>query len=207
MRVEDALNEVRVLQSQVAGAGRYCCYRSATILTTGLAALAAACVQSVWMPQPLEDLQRYLLLWVGVATASVAIAGAEILMRYLRSDSPHAQRQTAAAVRQFAPCVAAGALLTWALAAYGRDHAALFPALWSVLFSLGVFASARHLPTGGIVVAAYYLAAGVICVRWGQGSQALAPWTMVITFGVGQSITAVVLYRRQEEADGAQAAG
>jgi len=205
MRVEEALNEVRALQSQVAGAGRYCCYRSATILTSGLAALMAAVVQSMWIPHPQEHLGRYLLLWVGVATASVAITGAEILLRYLRSDSPHAQRQTAAAVRQFVPCIVAGALLTWAISKFGSEHTALLPALWAIIFSLGVFASAQQLPRGGYIVATYYLMAGLICLRWGQGAQALAPWTMVLTFGVGQSITAVVLYRQQEDADGAQA--
>jgi hypothetical protein len=204
MRVEEALNEVRALQSQVAGAGKYCCYRSATTLTTGFAALMAAVVQSMWIPHPQESLDQYLLLWVGVATASVVITGAEILLRYLRSDSAHAQRQTAATVRQFVPCIVAGATLTWAMATFGSHHAAMLPALWSIIFSLGVFASAQHLPRGGVIVAAYYLVAGLVCLRWGQGTQALAPWTMVLTFGVGQSITAVVLYRQQEDTDDAE---
>ena len=114
MRVEEALTQVRVMQSQVARAQQYCCYRSATIATSGLSAMVAAAVQSYWIPHPLEQLQWFLVLWVGVAILSVAITGAEIFVRWTRTDSPHARRQTLATVRQFVPCLIAGALLTWA---------------------------------------------------------------------------------------------
>lgn len=198
MRVEEALTQVRVMQSQVARAQQFCCYRSATIATSGLAALVAAAVQSVWLPHPVEHLPSYLFLWVGVATLSVAITGAEIIVRWLRTDSPHARRQTIATVRQFVPCLAAGALLTWAIIVFGKEHAVLLPALWAIVFSLGVFASAMYLPSGSMALATYYLVSGLVCLRWGQGPQALAPWTMVITFGAGQIFTAMVLFRRQE---------
>ena len=198
MRVEEALSQVRVMQSQVARAQQFCCYRSATIAASGLSAVGAAVVQSYWIPHPAEQLRSYLFLWVGVAMLSVAITGAEISVRWLRTDSPHARRQTIATVRQFAPCLVAGALLTWAIMGFGPQHAVLLPALWAMFFSLGVFASSMYLPSGSIMVAAYYLVSGLICLRWGQGPQALAPWTMMITFGVGQIITAIVLYRRQE---------
>lgn len=200
MRVEEALSQVRVMQSQMARAEQFCCYRSATIAASGLSALGAAIVQSYWIPHPTEHLRQYLFLWVSVATLSVVVTGTEVLVRWLRSDSPHARRQTITTVRQFMPCLLVGALLTWGMATFCREHAVLLPALWSVVFSLGVFASCRYLPSGSVVVAAYYLVAGLACLRWGQGPQSLAPWTMMITFGVGQLITAIVLYRQQEPA-------
>ena len=201
MRVEEALSQVRAMQSQVARAQQYCCYRSATVGASGLSALGAAMVQSYWIPRPVDDLRGYLCLWVSVAVLSVVITGAEILVRWLRTDSPHARYQTIAAVRQFTPCLVAGALLTWAITAFSSEHATLLPALWAMFFSLGIFASSRYLPSGSLAMAVYYLVAGLVCLRWGQGEEALAPWTMMITFGAGQMLAAIVLYRRQEIAD------
>jgi hypothetical protein len=100
-------------------------------------------------------------------------------------------------LRQFAPCVITGALLTWAIAAGGPEHAALLPGLWAACFGLGVFASAMHLPRGGFAVAAHYMTAGIAAIVWGRGEQALQPWTMLLTFAVGQSMAAWILYHRQ----------
>jgi hypothetical protein len=204
MRVEEALSQVRLLRSQVARAGEFCCYRSATIAISGISALVAAIAQSYWIPQPVAEPHRYLLLWIVVAALSVSITGVEIAIRWLWTDSSHARRQTILTVRQFVPCLVVGASLTWVLATFCREHIALLPGLWAVVFSLGVFASSVHLPTGAMLVAVYYLVAGLVCLRWGQGPQALAPWTMMITFGAGQMMTAIVLYRREERNDGQQ---
>lgn len=201
MRIDEALSQVRSMQWQLMRNDRYCCYRSATIAASGVLAVAAAIVQPHWVARPMEHLGRYLALWVGVAGLSIVVTGGEILARYRSSDSAHGRRQTIAAVRQFAPCVVAGALFTWGLAAFCPQQAALLPALWSVLFSLGIFASLPYLPTGSVAVALYYLAAGLVCLRWGQADQALKPWTMVVPFALGQWLTAVVLYRQQERYD------
>ncbi len=201
MRVDEALSQVRSIQLQLARTRQYCCYRSATIALSGFLALGAAFLQANWIAHPLEDLARYLLLWVCVAAVSVVVVGLEVLVRWQRSDSPHARRQTLTTVRQFLPCVVAGAVTTWGMAAFCPQHAALLPALWSIIFSLGIFASSAYLPAGSIAVALYYLIAGLVCLRWGQAEQALRPWTMVVTFAVGQWITAAVLYRQQEPED------
>jgi hypothetical protein len=201
MRIEEALSQVRSLQWQLMRNECYCCYRSATIAASGVLAVAVATVQPYWVARPMEQLGRYLALWIGVAGLSMVVTGGEILARYRASDSAHARRQTIAAVRQFAPCVVAGALFTWGLAAFAPQHAALLPAIWSVLFSMGVFASSPFLPKGSVAVALYYLAAGLVCLRWGQVDQALKPWTMLVPFALGQWLTAVVLYRQQERCD------
>jgi hypothetical protein len=196
MRIEDALSQVRAIQLQVARTER-CCYRWATVAASGLMALAAAVLQSYRLADPVHDLARYLVLWIGVAAVSVATIGTEMLLRWLRTDSLHARRQSIAAVRQFVPCLAAGAVVTWTIYRDCPEHAALLPGLWSVFFSLGVFASARYVPPASAAIAVYYLVAGLVCIRWGQAEQALRPWTMVITFALGQWLTALVLYREQ----------
>ncbi len=195
MRIQEALCQVQTIRAQLARTQR-CCYRSATVAASGCFAVVAAAAQSVHLPYPLLALQDYLFLWIGVAALSVAVIGFELLVQWQQTQSRHAGRQTVAALRQFAPCLAAGALVTWAIAATCPEHAALLPGLWATFFSVGIFASAAYLPPGGLTVGAYYLLAGIVCIVWGQGDQALRPWTMVVTFAVGQTMAAMVLYYR-----------
>jgi hypothetical protein len=200
MRIEDALRQVRTIQSQLALTQRCCCYRSATVAVSGLLALLAAATQAVHLRDPVTELRQYLTLWISVAVLSVAVIGVEMFVRWLHVQTAHARRQTIAALRQFAPSLTAGALLTWAIATTGSQHAALLPGLWAILLGLGIFASAIYLPATGLAVGAYYVLTGIVCVVWGNGDQALQPWTMTITFGVGQALAAGVLYRRHEAA-------
>lgn len=203
MRIEEALTQVRAIQGQVARTEQFCCYRWATVTCSSLLAVAAAGIQSRLVLDPVQNSDAFLACWVAVAGLSVGLIGAEMLARWQRTDSDYARRQTVLAVQQFAPCLVAGALVTWALRSFSPGQVWLYPALWSILFSLGIFASWRHLPAGAALVGGYYLAAGLFCIRFAQGEQALQPWTMLLTFGVGQFITGVILYWHKEQADGA----
>jgi hypothetical protein len=202
MRIDEALVQVRAIQTQVARTEQFCCYRWATVTGSGALAIIAAGIQPMVVPQPAQHPDAFLMLWVAVAALNVGMVGAEMLVRWLRSDSDFARRQTVLAVQQFAPCLIAGALLTLAMRSCCPDQAWLLPALWSILFSLGIYASGRHLPAGTTFVASYYLAAGLLCIRFAQGEQTLQPWTMALTFGAGQFITGFILYRHREPADG-----
>lgn len=133
---------------------------------------------------------------------SAAVAACEMIVRARRAVSENAVRLTELAVEQFLPALAAGALVTAVLAANAPETAWMLPGLWSVLFGLGVFASARLLPRAVFGVAAYYLGAGIFCLACGKSS-ALAPWTMALTFGLGQSLAAAVLYWTLERQHGA----
>jgi hypothetical protein len=202
MRIQDALSQVQAIQAQLARTQRCCCYRSATVAASSCFAVIAAAAQSAHLPYPFLDLQEYLFLWIGVAALSMAVIGLELLVQWQLTQSRHAGRQAFAALRQFAPCLVAGGLVTWSIATTCPEHAALLPGLWATFFSVGIFASATHLPPSGLVVGAYYLLAGLVCLVWGQGEQALRPWTMVITFAVGQSMAALILYKRHDQGVG-----
>ena len=78
----------------------------------------------------------------------------------------------------------------------------MLPGLWAVLFSLGLFASRRFLPRGVFLIAGYYLLAGLFCLTLDPRAQALSPWTMGITFGAGQTLTALFLYWTLERGHG-----
>jgi hypothetical protein len=168
---------------------------------TGLLAFLAAAMQPLVVPNALENVHQYLQLWIGAAAASVICVGIELATRYLKSDSPLQREQTLLAVERFVPCLVAGASVTWAVVQFSPSAAHLLPGLWAIMFSLGIFASCGQLPPPAVAVAIYYLVAGVACLVLAREAHALSPWAMAGTFGVGQLLTAVVLYLALERRD------
>ena len=83
---------------------------------------------------------------------------------------------------------------------FAGDIAWILPGIWSILFGLGVFASRRLLPKATFLVGGFYLLAGLYMIS--MHYEALAAWTMGVTFGVGQIAAAALLYftlERQRE--------
>ncbi len=112
---------------------------------------------------------------------------------------------TVLAAQQFMPCIVIGALLTLCIYYSAPRVSWMLPGLWSLIFSLGVFASHRLLPRQACWVGVYYAACGCLCLRWGQGDQALAPWQMGGSFGGGQLLGAAILYWNLERTSDSQA--
>lgn len=194
MELRDALLQIDAIHAQISRTETFRGYRAASVGSTALLAFAAAGFQALNLPDPANDLAAYLQLWIGTAFASVSIVALELAYHCLRSPSQFAKRQTWQAIGQFSPCLVAGALLTWTLSIQSPDSAPLLPGLWAIVFSLGIFASLRQLPREVMAVAIYYLLAGIASVAWSQGPHALSPWAMAGTFGIGQLLTAAILY-------------
>jgi hypothetical protein len=194
MELHEALAQISEIRDHLARTETFEGYRSATVAASGVLALAAAGVQSASIPHPMDRLDAYLTLWVGVAIAGAAMAAAEMFIRCRRSASDSAVRLTRMAVEQFLPCVVVGGLLTVAIAAVAPETAWMLPGLWALVFGLGVFASAKLLPKPVAWVAAYYVIAGIACIAVGKRLEPLSPWLMVSTFGIGQLLASAALY-------------
>jgi hypothetical protein len=201
VQLDEALAQISEIRQQMAQAQVFRGYRSATTGCTVLVAAAAALAQARWVPDPLRQLDAYLAVWCSAALASVVVVGIEMVVRSRRSGSSLQRQITLVVVDQFAPCLVAGALLTYVVAQFARDLAWAMPGLWAVLFSQGLFASRRFLPRGVFLLAGYYLLAGLVCLTL-EPARALAPWTMGLTFGIGQALTAVFLYWTLERGNG-----
>ena len=105
------------------------------------------------------------------------------------------------AVGQFLPCLAAGALVTLAVARHAPQVAWILPGFWQVLFSLGVFASCRLLPAPIALVGVFYLLAGAANLAGGALFELFSPWAMGLPFAAGQLAIACVLYWHLERPD------
>jgi hypothetical protein len=165
-----------------------------TVGFSGLVGLAAAAIQALWLPRPVEKLEAYLGLWIGAAAINLFVVGLEIWSRARPPEMALIRRSTLFAIEQFLPSLIAGGLLTLVIVGRAKESAWMLPGLWAMLFSLGIFASCRLLPRAVVIAGAWYLSAAVFALAWGNGEAALSPWIMGITFGGGQLLTAVILH-------------
>ncbi len=201
MELREALSQITEIRTQMARTETFRGYRAPTIGFSGVLAIAGAGAQAAWIPRPTEQITAFLTLWIALAVLSVAVCGTEMAIRCRRAASPLTRQVTLLAVEQFLPCVVAGGLLTYAMMLYAAESAWMLPGLWSIVFSLGVFASCRLLPRWVFAVGVYYLVAGIAALALARGDTALSPWAMAGTFGVGQLAAAAVLYFSLERTD------
>ena len=192
MELRDALSHIAEIRARVAATERFRGYRALPVAASGVLAVVVAVAQPHVVPNPAADLVGYLALWLMTAVVGAAVAGSGIAYRHRAGREPLARELTLLAVGQFAPCLAAGALVTASLARHAPEFGWALPGLWQVMFALGVFASWRLLPRAIVGVGVFYLLAGT--VNLALGPAALSPWGMGLPFGVGQFTTAAVLY-------------
>jgi hypothetical protein len=201
MELHEALSQIAEIRQQVARTEMFRGYRAVPVAFSGLLAWTAAGVQTLWIPHPLQDLAAYLTLWVGAALLSMVATALEMVWHSRLTTSPFNRAKTLQAVGQFVPSVVAGGLLMFILTTHAPESVWMLPGLWAMLFGLGIFASFRQLPPATFWVGAYYLLVGCLCLMWANGEQALSPWAMGIPFGVGQFLSAAVLYWSLERND------
>jgi hypothetical protein len=70
-----------------------------------------------------------------------------------------------------------------------------------LFFSQGVFASCRLLPRPVFAVGVFYLIAGTVTLFVFRESDALSPCAMAVPYGVGQMLSAAILYWTLERRD------
>lgn len=194
MRLREALSQISEIRQQMADAQVFRGYRSATTAFTALVAAGAAAAQARWAPEPARQIKSYAAIWCTAAVLSIVVVGIEMIVRCRRSGSPLQTQITRVVADQFVPSLVAGGLLTLVILRFAADCLWMLPGLWALTFSLGVFASRRFLPRSIVLVAGYYLMAGLYCLTLDRHTAALSPWTMGVLFGAGQLLTAAVLY-------------
>jgi hypothetical protein len=193
-----ALGEISSIRRQVARTTEFRGYGPTTLAATGVFALIAAAGQYFWIPQPATHVLQYAGLWCVTAFVSIVFAGVPMYTRSRRIHSGLSDEMIRMAVEQFLPALGAGLLLTLVVLRTVPGLEWMLPGLWQVIFSLGVFASCRFLPRLIILAGVWYLFTGLVCIGFG-GNRALSPWAMVIPFGVGQMLVAVILFLNSRE--------
>lgn len=196
-----ALGDISSIRRQMARSTEFRGYGPATLASTGLLAVLAATVQSFWIPDPVNHISSYLIIWISTASLSAALTGIQMYTRTRRMHSGMSQEMMHMAVEQFLPAVGAGLMMTIVLVRYVPGVWWMIPGIWQVIFSLGIFSSCRFLPRPMLVAGAWYLLAGLLCISLG-GNRALSPWAMGLPYGGGQLlVAAILLFSTHEGAD------
>lgn len=193
-----ALDDISSIRRQMAQSTEFRGYGPATLAVTGMLAFAAAGVQALWVPDPVNHIAGYLRIWIGTAVLSAGVIAAQMYARSRRMHSIMADEMIRMAVEQFLPAVGAGALITLVLVRYVPSAVWTLPGIWQIIFSLGVFSSCRFLPRPMVAAGAWYLLSGLTCIALAD-NRALSPWAMGIAYGVGQMLVAGVLFVRAKE--------
>jgi hypothetical protein len=194
MQVKHALSEISALRLQMARNTEFHGFGPATLATTGVFAVAAACAQVRWMPDPVADIAAYLGLWSATAVASVALIASEAIRRSRKAHQGLADDMLVAAAEQFLPAAFAGVLLTFVLLARAPESLWMLPGLWQVILAVGLFAACRNLPPLLRIAAGWYLATGLACLALAREAHALSPWAMGAPFTIGESLAAALLW-------------
>lgn len=203
MRLDDALSRIGEIHAQIVRGELFRGYRALPTAITGFVALSAAGVQDRFLPalEPAE----FVRFWVVIAVLCALLIAADFAVQFYARAETLKVRRTATVVAQFAPATFAAGALTYAW----RDGplCAVLPAVWSMGFGLGVLASRPYLPRaiGGVV--AFYLLAAIGLGLTAEPGLVPSPWSMGLTFGIGQFGTAAVLYLCLERKFDAQLGG
>jgi hypothetical protein len=203
MELREALTQIAQIRQQMERGQLFRGYRAATTAFSGLAALVTGLLQPLLVPE--GDAGRFVELWAAAAALCMVAVGVEMVVRTRCSQSVVQRQLTMLAVEQFVPSVAAGGLLTYVFYAFLPEQLWMLPGLWMLLFSLGMFASARLLPRAVFAVAGFYLIAGILTLLVTRSPAAaggmnlrFSPWVMAIPFALGQLATAAILYQKLE---------
>jgi len=191
--LNEALTEIAAIRSQIVRTAEFRGYGPVTVAITGLVAFASAELQAQLFPAAAHEVATYLTLWISTAAIATTLIAFEMILRSRTIHSGLAQEMILHAVEQLVPSGVAGILVTVVLLKVAPDSIWILPGLWQILFSLGVFASARFLPRAVFAVAAWYLIAGLICLSWAATDRTLSPWMMGLPFGIGQLLAAAIL--------------
>jgi hypothetical protein len=200
MNLSEALEQIDTIHAHLARGEQYRGYRPLALALSGVVGLVAALLQPLVVAE--GDGSAFVGYWVLVALGCAVVAGGATLVGYVFREDELARRRTRVVMRQFLPCLAAGAIATAALMRAERSEWAvsLLPGLWALFYALGVVASLPYLPRLSALVVAWYLLAGIGLLHFVDESVPTG-WSVGLPFGIGQILAALILItgRRPEE--------
>ena len=198
MELPQALAQIAEIRAQATKTDVYRGYRPVPIAASGVLGLAAAWLQ----PQALAaDRDAFVRYWMLVAACAAFIGVSEIAYNFIVHDDSLARRRTLRVAGQFLPCLIAGALLTLIVVLKSPPSIPFLPGLWALAFGLGIFASRPYLVRASGWVALYFYLVGAALLWTAPGPESLRAWSVGGTFGIGQILSALVLYWNLERDD------
>jgi hypothetical protein len=191
MELHRALAQVAEIQDQLTRADVYRGYRSVPVAGSGIIGLVAAWLQPAGLP---ADPLAFVGYWIAIAICAGFVGVSEIVYNYIVHDETLARRRTRRVVGQLLPSLLGAAIITGCFVHLGAALVPLLPGIWAICFGIGIFASRPFLVRASWLAALYFYGVGVALLWTARGPESLNPWSVGGTFGIGQLLTAALLY-------------
>lgn len=135
--------------------------------------------------------EEYLGVWIATAVVCATLCATQMIKRADRLHVGLAGEMVRMAVTQFLPAGIAGTILPFVLLHVTSSVFWMLPALWQIIFSLGVFGSCRCLPRPMLLVGAWFLLTGFVALSLGD-NRSLAPHVMAVPYAIGTALIAAI---------------
>ena len=196
-RVDEALAQVRRMQSVVQDRLRFRGFSARARIAGGLVALAGATVLGRFAGP--DAPQVHLAGWALVLVVAAGINYGALLCWMLTAARWRRPVEWVPALESLPPLAVGGALSLafWRAGAYD-----LLPGTWMLCYGLVHMAYRRNLPPAVYAVGFFYLAAGVVCLL-APGLRFTDPRPMGVVFGVGEVAGGLALHSGRAEKEAA----
>ena len=191
--IDRALLDISDIKSRMASNATFQGFGPRVVAITGVIAFVTALAQSVVYSSPAMDTRRLLMVWAGVAFVCTALIFMEMIARSRRIHGGLADAMIINAAEQFIPAGVVGFVVALVLDNYAPELLWLLPGLWQLLIAMAIFATARTLTRMVNLVAAWYLIAGTTVLILSVQSLTIGPWSMGVSFAIGQLLMAYIL--------------
>ena len=223
MNIHRALSDIAEIRAQLDRTETYRGFRSATVGISVLVLVVGCWLESIWAGGSAQQIDRYLVVWFCVAVVSATIAAIEMLIRSRVSGNQMVGKLHWSLAANIAPSFLVGFVVTLLIGAHAHEVSVAavsgqalqlgdadmiwaLPGLWAMIYSLGLFNCRSNLPAQAVGVAVYFLFAGVLLLGYNWLTREVAGWQMLVSFGVGQSFLALVLFWNLERRGGREEA-
>lgn len=192
MELQNAINQLSEIHAQISKTEFYRGFRAMPIALTGMSAFLAALIQPYWIA--IHDYLAFVVFWVVVAGINIFFTLLFLAYSYFYRETDFERYKTRHVLMQFGPALVAGILVTAVIYRLEGEILHYLPGLWSLIFSLGIFACQPYFPKNTFWLGTYYLSAAVVLFMLVPTQQSMHPWGMGLVFGIGQLLVAAVLY-------------
>ena len=177
---ERAMDNLRYIRETMEAAATFTAVSGWGTVVIGVSAIAAA-VLAALTDRPM----RWLFIWLGEASLSVAIAAYTMFLKARAADVPLWSEPARKMVFSFAPPMMVGALLTLVLIEHGLMT--LIPGVWMMLYGVGVVAagtfSVRIVPVMGLAFVLIGAVTTLAPASWGTAFMAAGFGGLHLIFG------------------------
>lgn len=211
MNLHRALSEISEIKAQLDRTQSHRGFRSLATLLSAFVVVAMAIFLNRWATD--VSVSQFINAWALVAIVSVAFATTEMKVRATLGDANLHWKLHFNLGRQLLPSLVVGAVMTFVFSGNQwpffseadlsqtssvQSGHYLLPAVWAMVYGLGLVACVQHLPSAARWVAAWFIVGGIVCLTLEHRSMDRLNLQMAVLFGGGQILLGAILFWNME---------